>query len=370
MGSTVQVGQAHEARWQEMANSYREQYPREWNEFQAMLRNELPDGWDSDLPSYEEGQALASRAASGKVLDAISPKIPQLIGGSADLTPSNKTFPKNETGITPQDFDGRYIHFGVREHGMGAIMNGMALHGGTIPYGGTFLVFSDYMRGSIRLAALMGSQVIYVFTHDSIGLGEDGPTHQPIEHLNSLRAIPNLAVIRPGDAVETAAAWRSALKRKDGPTALVFSRQKLPTLHSPADAAQATASAEKGGYLLVSHDSPDVAIIATGSELHIAKAAGDLLFEKGIKANIVSMPSVELFEAQPEQYRQTVLPDNLTARIAVEAGSTMIWHKYVGPKGAIIGIDRFGASAPFQTIYEAFGLTPENIAKTAAGLLK
>ena len=245
MNSCVANGKAFEERWEKLGAAYRERYADEWNEFQAMLANELPAGWDSDLPQYEEGQALASRAASGKVLDAISPRIPQLIGGSADLTPSNKTFPKQEKGITPEDFSGRYIHFGVREHGMAAIMNGMALHGGTIPYGGTFLVFSDYMRGSIRLAALMGTQVIYVFTHDSIGLGEDGPTHQPVEHLNSLRAIPNLAVIRPGDAVETAAAWRSALKRKNGPSALVLSRQKLPTLHSPANAADGSDMAEK-----------------------------------------------------------------------------------------------------------------------------
>ncbi len=365
MGSCVANGKALEDKWQKTAGLYRESYPQEWAEFQAMLANELPAGWDSDLPEYEEGQALASRAASGKVLDAISPKIPQLIGGSADLTPSNKTFPKGETGITPEDFSGRYIHFGVREHGMGAIMNGMALHGGTIPYGGTFLVFSDYMRGSIRLAALMGSQVVYVFTHDSIGLGEDGPTHQPVEHLNSLRAIPNLAVFRPGDAIETAAAWRNALERKNGPSALVLSRQKLPTLHAPANASAAMDKASKGAYLLVEHDSADLAIISTGSELHIAKATGDLLAERGVKANIVSMPCAELFAAQPESYRQSVLPDSLTARVAVEAGSTMFWHQHVGPKGAIIGIDRFGASAPYQQIYEALGLTAENIAKVA-----
>jgi transketolase len=305
------------------------------------------------------------------VLSALSERIPNLIGGSADLTGSNKTLPKGETHLSREDFSGRYIHFGIREHGMGGILNGMALHGSLRPYGGTFLVFSDYMRPTIRLASIMGLPVIYVFTHDSIGLGEDGPTHQPIEQLMSLRAIPGLTVIRPAEATETAVAWQAALKNEQGPTALVLTRQGLPTFGSNQN--DSTGGASRGAYILSDVDDPVVILIGTGSEVHIALEAQNLLSERGVAARVVSMPSWELFERQPADYRDNVLPPGIRARVSIEAGVTLGWERYLGRKGAqegiAIGLDRYGASAPYEEIYEKLGLTAEAMAGAALKLI-
>jgi transketolase len=361
----LEKGKQWQGEWKKLLDAYKSTHPELFKEFSRVFNNELVAGWDADLPTFPAGSSLATRAASGKVLDAISPRIPQLIGGSADLTPSNNTLPKNERSLTPDDFSGRYIRFGVREHGMAAILSGMALHGGVIPYGGTFLVFSDYMRPSIRLAALMEQRVIYVFTHDSIGLGEDGPTHQPIEHLNALRVIPNLVVIRPADASETLEAWKIALNRKDGPTALILTRQKLPVLDREKEGYAPASEAAKGAYAILRQEHPDVLLISNGSEVHLTLDAEKILREKGVNARVVSMPSFEIFDKQPQTYQKSVLPPNITARVAVEAGSTLGWHKYVGLIGEIVGIDHFGASAPYEEIYRGFGLTPEAIAAAA-----
>lgn len=351
--------------WQQLFERYRRDHPDAAAEFAQMRSRQLPENWETALPEFPAGKDLATRAASGAVLDALSPIIPGLIGGSADLTPSNNTFPKNETAITPDDFSGRYLHFGVREHGMGAIMSGLALHGEFIPYGGTFLVFSDYMRGSIRLAALMGIQVVYVFTHDSIGLGEDGPTHQPVEHLAALRAIPNLTVIRPADAAETAEAWRVALQRHDGPTVLALTRQKLPVLDRSGGALAPAQGLQKGAYTLLDAPDPEVILIASGSEVHIALEAAALLKDQTIRARVVSLPSYELFDAQPKTYRQAVLPPRIKARVAIEAGAIGGWHQYAGDFGEIVGLNRFGASAPYQDIYRGLDLTAEAVAAAA-----
>ena len=289
--------------------------------------------------------------------------MPNLIGGSADLTPSNKTDLKGEEDIQKGNYDGRYIRFGVREHAMGGMLNGLAQHGGIRPYGGTFLIFSDYMRGSIRLAALSGAPVIYVFTHDSIGVGEDGPTHQPVEQVMSLRTIPNLTVIRPADATETAVAWRCAIENTTGPTALILTRQNLITNN------KSSADAARGGYILHDHPNPKAILIASGSEVEIMeKAAAQLGFE-GILARVVSMPSWELFAAQSQAYRDSVLPPHLTARVSLEAGVTLGWERYVGSQGIAIGIDHFGASAPYATVYKEFGLTAEAVAAAVHLLL-
>jgi transketolase len=363
--STPEQGKLWQLEWEGLLENYQKAFPELFEEFSQVIKNELPKGWDSAMPEFSPDTSLATRAASGKVLDAISPRIPQLIGGSADLTPSNNTLPKNETSLTPEDFSGRYVRFGVREHGMAAIMSGMALHGGVIPYGGTFLIFSDYMRPSMRLAALMEQRVIYVFTHDSIGLGEDGPTHQPIEQLTALRAIPNLTVIRPSDGAETIEAWKIALERRNGPTALILTRQKLPIFDRKANSYTEASNTAKGGYAMLSREKPDVILIGTGSELQFAVEAGKMLEEKGIMAQVVSMPSCELFDTQPESYRQTVLPSTVRARVAIEAGATLGWYKYVGDYGEIVGLDHFGASAPYQEIYKGFGLTAEAVVEAA-----
>jgi transketolase len=360
----VRDGAERRAAWTRLRTDYAEAFPDEARAFDALLRGDLPDGWEAALPVFEPGTAQATRASSGKVLDALAPAIPQLVGGSADLTGSNKTRPAGETFLTRDDFSGRYVHFGVREHAMGAIMNGMSLHGGVIPFGGTFLVFSDYMRPAIRMAALMGRQVLFVFTHDSIGLGEDGPTHQPIEHLSSLRAIPGLVTIRPADANETAEAWRAALRRTDGPTALVLTRQKLPVLDRSA-AACAPNCLERGAYVLRDAPHPQVILMASGSETPIVLEAAGRLAKQRIRARVVSAPSLDLFDAQPAAYRAFVLPPNVRARVAVEAGATRGWHRYVGDYGAVVGLDRFGASAPYETLYEQFGLTPEAVVAAA-----
>lgn len=360
-----QNGKTWQAGWEKHLHTYQEAFPELSAEFSRVIRNELPPGWDANLADVAPDAAQATRAASGAVLNLLSARIPQLLGGSGDLTPSNNTFPKNEKHITAEDFSGRYIHFGVREHGMAAIMSGMALHGGIIPYGGTFLVFSDYMRPSIRLAALMKLPVIYVFTHDSIGLGEDGPTHQPVEQLTALRAIPNLAVIRPADAPETAPAWQIALRRREGPTALILTRQKLPALDRSKEGYAPASEAQKGAYVLADAKNPRVILIASGSEVHLALEAKKLLAAQRVAARVVSMPCGEIFDAQPDQYKEAVLPRGIKARVAVEAGVTLGWHKYLGENGEIVGLDHFGASAPYEEIYKGFGLTPEKIAEAA-----
>ena len=352
-------GKAMQVQWERMLSRYCKKFPelaRLWNQFAA---GELPPGWEENLPIFSEEKPMATRVASGKVLDAIAPRMPFLIGGSADLTSSVNTLPQGAKRITSQDFSGSYIHFGVREHAMAAILNGLALHG-LRPYGGTFLVFSDYMRPAIRLAALMGTPTVFVFTHDTIALGEDGPTHQPVEHLMSLRAMPNLWVIRPADAYETFYAWQVALKRKEGPTALILTRQAVPLL-SPEKAKGAL----KGGYILEDAENPEGILVATGSEVHLALKARALLAEKGRRVRVVSLPSFELFAAQPEEYRREVLPPGLPT-VAVEAGATLGWERYAHK---VVGLDRFGASAPYPEVYEKLGFTPERVAGTLEELL-
>ena len=362
---SVANGQNYQSEWEKRFAAFRRGNPDLAKEFENTMSGALPDGWDDNLPDFKGDKPQATRASSGTVLDALCRNIPNLIGGSADLTGSNKTKAKAARNIGPEDFSGNYIHYGVREHGMAAIMNGMVLHGGIRPFGGTFLVFSDYCRGSLRLSALMNQPVIYVFTHDSIGLGEDGPTHQPVEHLTALRVIPNLAVIRPADATETVEAWRVALRRNDGPTALVLTRQKLPVLDRNQPNVAAVESVGKGAYVLQAVENPRVILIGTGSELHIAIAAAKILAEKQVSAQVVSMPCDYLFDKQPESYRNSVLPPEVKARVSVEAGATLGWHKYVGDCGEIVGFDHFGASAPYEQIYQNFGLTPEAVAEAA-----
>lgn len=357
-----------EKRWKERYRKYRLTYPSRAKLFEACLQKEV-DETAMAIPTFEAGK-IATRSASGKVLDYLANHVPALIGGSADLTPSNKTFPKGEKAFSKSEPQGRYVHYGVREHAMAAIMNGMALHGGVIPYGGTFFVFTDYMRPSIRLAALMGIQAIYVFTHDSIGLGEDGPTHQPIEHLASLRAMPNLVLLRPMDANETAEAWKIALQRRTGPTALVLTRQNLPIYDRRKEKMAAASNARKGGYVLVDDKGYKVILIASGSEVEIAIDAKKILNEQGIKVRIVSMPSTEIFDGQSKAYRDKVLGNNNTVRLAVEAGATLSWYKYIGSRGDIIGLDHYGASAPYQELYQQFGLTAKHVAARAVKLLK
>jgi len=365
MASAKSTGEKQQAAWQEQFAAFQRQHADLAGELKRMLGGDLPDGWDAELPQFPTDRPLATRAASGAFLNAAVPRIPQLIGGSADLTPSNNTLPKGEKEIAPGDFSGRYLHYGVREHAMGAIMNGLALHGGFIPYGGTFLVFSDYMRGSIRLAALMGAKVVYVFTHDSIGLGEDGPTHQAVEHLAALRAMPNLVVLRPADATETVEAWRAALEVVNGPTALALTRQKLPVLDRTDGRLAPAAGVRRGGYVLIDAADPQVILIGSGSEVHIALEAQAALAKNNVAARVVSMPSTELFDRQPEDYRQSVLPDGIRARVAVEAAVPLGWHKYTGNAGEVIGLERFGASAPYQRIYRELGITAEAVVAAA-----
>ncbi len=362
-------GRKQQQDWQVRLDEYKKTYPEEARLMDTALSGELPEGWDTGLADLfkEEAKPVATREASGRVMNAIAPNLPFLIGGSADLAPSNKTLLKDGGDLGAGDFRGRNIHFGVREHAMAGIANGMSLHGGIIPYTATFLIFYDYMRPSVRLAAMMGIRVIYIFTHDSIGVGEDGPTHQPIEQLMGLRSVPGLVTIRPADATETAEAWKIALERHSGPTALLFSRQNLPVINrtelSPA------AETQRGGYILWEADaSPDIIIISSGSEVHTALAAARTLKEKGVKARLVSMPSWELFEAQSEEYRHRVLPPQNRKRISFEAGTTLGWQRYIGLDGTAIGIDRFGASAPGHTVYEKLGLTAQRVVDEALKL--
>ena len=313
--------------------------------------------------AQEKGDSIASRKASFEALNVIGPQMPELLGGSADLAPSNLTFWKGAKAITPDDASGNYLHYGVREFGMGAVMNGIALHGGFVPYGATFLIFMEYMRNAVRMAALMGQQAIYVFTHDSIGLGEDGPTHQPIEQLTSLRTTPNLNTWRPCDAVETATSWDAAIKRHSGPTALVLSRQNLP--HQQRTKAQ-LASIQRGGYVLKDSDgTPELILIATGSEVSLAMDAAAELEQQGKAVRVVSMPSAYRFNGQDADYRESVLPKAVTKRIAIEAGHADYWYKYVGLDGRVIGMTTFGESAPAGELFKHFGFTVENIVKQA-----
>jgi len=368
LGAAAGRGAARMAEWEELRRRYEESYPAEGELLRQMLDGNFDVALDVD-ELFDPTKSVATRVASGTVLNAIALQVPTLLGGSGDLTPSNKTDLKGAADLRRGDFSGRYIRFGVREHAMGGILNGLALHGGVRPYGGTFLVFSDYMRPSIRLAALMEADVIYVFTHDSIGVGEDGPTHQPVEHLMALRAIPNLTVIRPADAVETAGAWLAALANRSGPTALILTRQNLPRLESTVGQTLC------GGYVLAEalrdgqEVKPDVILIGTGSEVQLAVRARAMLAEEGVAARVVSLPSWELFAAQPEEYRESVLPDDVRARVSVEAGVTEGWGQFVGLDGLSVGIDRFGASAPYQVVYEKLGVTAEAVAKAAREVL-
>jgi len=358
----IGAGAEWEADWKKTLQAYEQALPQEAKTFRGALSGELPEGWDDGLPVFPaDAKGMATRAASGKTLNAIAPALPTLIGGSADLAPSNNTMLKDYSVFDPSNNAGRNFHFGVREHAMVGALNGMALHGGVIPYGGTFLVFSDYCRPSIRLAALSHIPITLVFTHDSIGLGEDGPTHQPVEHLAALRAIPHLTVIRPADANETAQAWKVSLEKSDGPVALILTRQSLP-VYDRSQMGDA-ANLSKGAYVLLDTDRiyPDVLLIATGSEVQFAVEAHAKLAEQGIGAHVISMPSWELFEEQSDEYKEFVLPSSVKARVAIEAGISMGWQKYVGPQGTIIGLDRFGASAPYKEIYEHLGFTTDNV---------
>lgn len=351
-------GQELETAWNTMFTEYAAQYPAEAAAFTAAVAGDLPKNWEKALPVFGPDDKMATRAASGKVLAGLVPAIPAMLGGSADLTGSNKTIVGGTGHVANGDITGRYIYYGVREHGMASIMNGLALHGGVIPYGGTFHVFSDYMRGGMRLSALSHQQVIYVLTHDSIGLGEDGPTHQPIEHHMALRAMPNLYVVRPADPNETAQAWKIALERKDGPTAIVLTRQGLPVID-----ANVAAGTLKGAYIVAGSDDDSAIIFATGSEVEIALAGRDLLAADGISARVVSMPCWELYEEQSAEYKESVAPSSITNRTSIEAGVTMGWQKFTGMSGVNIGLDHFGGSAPYQTLYKEFGLTAEAVAK-------
>ena len=367
--TTREKGAALQAAWQNAFADYRSAFPADAAELDRRLAGKLPDGWEKALPAFNaENGSVASRAASGIVLNALAAVVPELMGGSADLAPSNNTLLKSIDTFTAGTPGGRNMHFGIREHGMTSIMNGMSLHGGVIPYGGTFLVFSDYMRPAVRLAAFMKRRVVYVFTHDSIGLGEDGPTHQPIEQLSALRVIPRLTDIRPADASETVEAWRSALLNDSGPTALVLTRQKLGFIDRTKYAS--AAGSLKGAYVLgdATGGKPEVVIMSTGSEVSIAIAAYEKLIAQGIAARVVSMPSHALFARQPLSYRDSVLVPG-AKRVAIEAAHPMSWYRWVGGDGEIIGIDHFGASAPYQRIYEELGLTVDKVVAVAKGLL-
>jgi transketolase len=367
----VDKGKELEDAWQQNLGSYREVYPELSQKWQQWLNGELPDNWDKDIPQFSaDPKGTATRVASGAVLNAIAPYSPNLSGGSADLAPSTKTLINEESDFQTAQFNGRNFRFGVREHAMGSILNGMALHGSLIPYGATFLVFSDYMRPAIRLAALTDLKVIYVFTHDSIGLGEDGPTHQPVEHLSALRAIPNLTVIRPCDANETAEAWRTALKQKSGPVALALSRQNVPTLDRKIFAP--AAGLQQGAYILSDPENgnPEIILLSSGSEVQLALEAAQKITDKGFAVRVVSMPSWELFNQQSESYQHQVLPPDISARVAIEAGSPHGWHQYTGYKGKVVALDHFGASAPYQILYEKFGITADQVVEKALELLK
>jgi transketolase len=364
---SVEKGQAAEAAWQKKLAAYKVEFPALADEMERSINAALPESWDATIPVFS-GKPVATRSASGKVLNAIAATLPTLMGGSADLAPSNKTEIAGAHDFQKGSYDGRNIRFGVRELAMGAILSGMALHKGIRPYGGTFLVFADYMRPAIRVAALMKLPVIYIFTHDSIAVGEDGPTHQPVEHLASLRCIPGLTVIRPADANETAAAWRHAIADADGPVALILSRQDLPVLPQTVWPKNCLG---KGGYVLSDcTGTPDLILIGTGAEVHLALGAQKILVGKNISARVVNLPSWELFEKMPADYKDSVLPPDGPPRLAVEAGSPMGWERYVGASGNIVAMRGFGASAPGDTVLAKFGFTVENMVQNAMDLLK
>jgi transketolase len=354
-------GQKLEKEWNDLLDRYRQAHPDLAADLDARLAGRLPDGWEDALPTFQPGdKAIATRAASGQVINAIAGKLPQLVGGSADLAPSNNTLIKGSPDFSPEHPEGRNLRFGVREHGMGSILNGLALSKLFIPYGGTFLIFSDYMRPPIRLAALMRIRTIYVFTHDSIFLGEDGPTHQPIEQLAALRAIPNLNVMRPADAIETAEAWRVAISNPHQPTALALTRQNLPILQETAE--RAREGVQRGAYVLRDPaGEPEIVLIATGSEVSLALDSAKALDGQGIRARVVSMPSWELFEAQPREYRDSVLPPTVRKRLAIEAAIPFGWSRWVGDEGEVHGIERFGASGAYKDLVKAFGFVPEAV---------
>ena len=364
---TQEKGENLENKWNELWENYKNKNQEAAKELDNSIKGEISKE-ALDIPQFGSEKAIATRSASGTVLNHIAKYIPQLMGGSADLTPSNNTLPAGEESFSPENPKGRYIRYGVREHGMAAIMNGMALHGGVLPYSGTFFVFSDYMRPAMRMSALMEQQVVYVLTHDSIGLGEDGPTHQPEAHLWAYRMIPNMTVIRPMDANETAEAWKSALKNKKGPTCLVLTRQNLPVYDRAGLGWAKSEEAQKGGYVLCEDKGFEAIIIATGSEVELAVEAKAKLNEQGVKVRIVSMPSTNIFDEQSQEYKESVLPKNILKRVAVEAGVTLGWYKYVGLEGRVIGLDRFGASAPYKTLYKEFGITTDAIVEAVNSL--
>jgi len=374
----VTRGARAETEWNELVKKYEAKHAESGKEWRTTMSGDLPEGWETHLPKFADAKPMATRQASGEVINAIAPVMPMLIGGSADLAPSNNTDIKDGGSFEPDSYDGRILHFGVREHAMGACLSGISLNGGLIPYGGTFMCFSDYMKPAIRLAALSEVQVIYVFTHDSIGLGEDGPTHQPIEQLAGLRAIPRLFVIRPADAHETREAWRIAIERRKLPTALVLTRQKLPILDQTQ---YATAEgARRGAYILAEASNkndassatvtPELILIATGSEVSLALAAREQLQQAGTPTRVVSMPCCELFNEQPEEYCNEVLPPKVTARLAIEAAARLGWDRYTGTNGDVLCLDRFGASAPGDVALRELGFTPENVVERAQALLK
>lgn len=382
----VEHGQQHEAEWGIRYERYAASFPDIANELEDLIDARLPSGWDTEIPVFPaDSQGMATRVASGKVMNAIAPRLPALIGGSADLDPSTYSALKEQgdfepPGIDAQDrqgsvqggwsYAGRNVHFGVREHAMGAIVNGLAAHGGSIPFSATFLIFSDYMRPPMRLAALMGLHAVFVFTHDSIALGEDGPTHQPIEQLAGLRAMPKLSVIRPADANETAVAWRVALEATDHPVTLVLTRQKVPTLDRTEYAA--AEGLRRGAYVLmdVEDGSPDLILIASGSEVGLVLEAAHRLTAEGIATRVVSMPSWDIFDVQPVGYRTAVFPSSVKVRLAVEAGASQGWHRYVGDHGDVLGIDRFGTSAPGETVMREYGFTVDSVCQRARTLLQ
>ncbi len=376
MRQVIEPGQQQQQRWEELMQHYRKTYPELARRWDSMWSKELPENLDDLMPVFGPNEkGVATRSASGKTLNALAETIPSLLGGSADLSTSNNTVMTCSGALQHHSCTNRNIHYGVREHGMGTMMNGMALHGGLLPYGGTFLIFSDYMRPSVRMAALMGLQTIYIYTHDSIGVGEDGPTHQPVEQLSSLRLIPNLFVVRPADANEAVMAWKIALERRDGPTALILTRQTVPVLaprkNHPVYGPLAPAEdVLRGGYILSSPENPDVILLASGSEVALTLEAARLLAEQGIAARVVSMPCWELFDQQDRAYREQVLPRHITARVAVEAGVTACWSRYIGMDGRVVGLDSFGASGPYKEVFKHFGFTAERVAETAAEVVR
>ncbi len=367
----VEKGSALEKEWNVLLENYQKDYPNEYTDLVRRSRGELSDNWDKELPEFPaDPKGMATRAASGKVLNAIAANMPELIGGSADLAPSNNTWLQNTPAFQSSSPEGRNFHFGVREHGMAAVVNGMAYHGGIRPYGATFLVFTDYMRGALRVSAISHLNSIWVFTHDSIGLGEDGPTHQPVEHLLALRAIPNLVTIRPADANETASAWKTAIENLHSPTALILTRQAVPTLDRTIFAN--ADNLQKGAYILadLGEKKPDIILMASGSEVGLIVAAGEILANEGVNVRLVSFPSWELFRKQSKDYQRSVLPENIKTRLAVEAGISIGWKDWVGDNGSVIGVDKYGASAPYKELFTHYGLTVEHVVEESRNLIK